>query len=382
MRYNSFPFHFKLCEEKVDIFGLIDMIVCFSNKDSITAIQPDFNFHEDAVLKEIAASDCCAFMGGIDEDSDSWPIKNYYTGYENVLLKLFSRYIKNCLESPVFDDTKILIEEELSSMSFDIHVDECNVAKLFVGIQNSFLQDEVPDEHLTQTLHRLVAPDNILDLSLDQNKTWQFILKYLFKFFPKDFDSMCKHFEQLYTNTEYAKIKICYSYIGDLGMKQVMCSLINKYKSKPDIVDPLRHYSGLFCAAVDLLNRLPEPAKIYTKRASDLLLIALVRCTYALGRIDREKDFYSEASLDFMSSLGPSHGAKKKHGPKNSNYDKLVKEAEDLWENGDKRMHNVMADYLLNKYEDINNVRRKPLLEKLAVVGKKYGRVRGMKKGK
>jgi hypothetical protein len=381
MKQTTFPFHSRLSGEDIDIFTVLDIISALNFKDSAQENFPEFKFLDNVgALEQYLSSDCADFLNRIDWDAVSWPLNNCYGGPEGMLLDIFTRFIKKDLESPEFDGVKKLMEEELNAINLDLTVNDYDIAKLFPCVQDSILQGQIPDEKLMHGLYDLVVPNNPFELSLEQKQRWQSFCLYFFKFFPKDFNSICKHCEQFLTNIKYFEAKLCYAQIGGFGMKQLTYLLITKHNSEPEIVSRLRHYSELFCLTVDLLVRLPVPTEIYTQKSSEILMLALVRCAYGLGRIDREKNFFTKGSLDFMSSLGHSHVMNERFKIKYENCEKLVKEAEELWADGDMRQHNAMADYLLKNSNNKAHVTKSLLLPKLKEVALKYGLARGVVK--
>lgn len=390
MKNKTFPFQTNISNDKINTIGFIEMLQCIEALNILPENSPIAEYLNDHQLLENTGF--FEFKNILESDSsnDLWPLNNCYGGKEDVYLKIFITSLKSQLNSYEFNETKDLLTKELNSIEYAVFHNDQDIGDLFASVQESILKTGTGDMEISSTLYDLVFNNDIQKLSQEEKQEWQYIIYYLFKYIPKDIDAICNIFEKLNTNKENIKIKTCYGLIGSFGMRMLTYLLIQKHGPNPALVSNLRRYSELFTTAFDLLYRLPVASKTYTKKASELIILSLIRTAYKLGTIDREKDFYSEDSLDFMCSLGTSLKSNIGHNIKYEKCEKFVEEAEELWKAGDKRLHNEMADYLLEKYQpkkdgknknkDKHLVSKTLLLERLKEVAKKYGRVRGVKK--
>jgi hypothetical protein len=390
MKNKTFPFQTEISNDKINTIGFIEMLQCIEALNILPEDSPMAEYLKDYQLLENTGFSEFNNILESDSSNDSWPLNNCYGGKENLYLKVFVTSLKSQLKSSEFNETNVLLTKELDSIEYAVFHNDQDIGDLFASVQESILKTGTGDIEISSTLYDLVFNNDIRKLSHEEKQVWQCTIYYLFKFIPKDIDAICSLFEKLNANKENIQIKICYGLIGSYGMRVLANLLIQKHGPDPATVSNLRRYSALFTTAFDLLFSLPVSSKTYTKKASELIVLSLIKSAYKMGTIDREKDFYSEDSLDFMCSLGTSLKSNIGHKIKYQKCEKFAEEAEELWKAGDKRLHNEMADYLLKKHqpkkEDKNKkndkhlVSKTLLLERLKEVAKKYGRVRGVKK--
>jgi hypothetical protein len=96
-----------------------------------------------------------------------------------------------------------------------------------------------------------------------------------------------------------------------------------------------------------------------------------------------------ESLVEEKTPLSPQQSAKDKTSQQNANkrwaphkalLNKAGKLAQEKWKAGDEALHNEMADYILGRREFSPLInKRASLLKHLKPIGKKYGRVRGLK---
>lgn len=390
MKNKTFPFQTNISNDKINTIGFIEMLQCIEALNILPENSPIAEYLNDHQLLENTGF--FEFKNILESDSsnDLWPLNNCYGGKEDLYLKIFITSLKSQLNSSEFNETKDLLTKELNSIEYAVFHNDQDIGDLFASVQESILKTGSADTELTSILCDLLINCDMQTLIKEKNPEWHYILYYLFKYIPKGIDAICSLFEKLNTNKENIHIKICYGLIGSFGMRILAHLLIQKHGPDPVAVSNLRRYSELFTTAFDLLYRLPVASRTYTKKASELIILSLIKSAYKMGTIDREKDFYSEDSLDFMCSLGTSLKSNIGHKIKYEKCEKFVEEAEELWKAGDKRLHNEMADYLLEKHQpkkegrnkenDKHLVSKSLLLDRLKEVAKKYGRVRGVKK--
>lgn len=390
MKNKTFPFQARLGDSKINAINFLDMLNCFESFDSIPEkVKNLAHFNDIEFLKKVGLIEFLdVFVAS--ETGDSWPLGNFYGGKENLYLTFFIKFLRNLLKSSEFDRAKELLENEFQCINAELIYQDNNISELFLSVQDSILKTGKADESLMSILWELILDNDLLNLSKEDNEKWQYMCCLLFKLIPRDFDQLCKIFEKLNSSVNNGKLKTCYSMIIHYGMKMLTYSTIYKNSVDPIAVGEVRRYAELFSTALDLLHFLPVPAETYTTKASGLVVLALIKTAYGLGAIEREKEFYSKEALNVMSSFGVSHTMNEAFKLKYEKCEKLVQEAEGLWKAGDKRLHNEMADYLLEKYQpkkegkdkkkDKHLVSKTLLLERLKEVAQKYGRVRGVKK--
>ncbi|WP_428565075.1 MAG: hypothetical protein ACP59X_03420 [Solidesulfovibrio sp. DCME] len=376
----TFPFQKKISNDKVNTIGFIEMLHCIEALNNLPEDTPMADTFKDSKFLENIGFTEFKNVHDSNSSNDSWPLNNCYGGKENLFLKVFIISLKSQLNSSVFNETKDLLTKELDSIEYAISYKDKDIGDLLISAQESILKTGAADSEATSILYDLLLNYDMQTLVKEQNPEWHYILYFLFKYIPKDIDAICNLFEKLNTNKENVKIKTCYGLIGSFGMRILTHSIIHNSELNPVTISNLRRYSELFTTAFDLLYYLPVASKTYTKKASELIILTLIKAAYKLGTIDREKDFYTEESLDHMSSLGTSHAMNEAFKIKYENCEKLAQEADDLWRKGDTRHHGAMADYLLSTSKYAEHVSKTLLLKRLKEVAKKYRRVRGVKK--